>query len=1232
MTMRGKPLSKRILMLSTAAVALLTSAALADTTLTSSDSKTDPYTTGALLSGQTGTADAGNITIQSGGQVNVKAAQGAITINTNNWVLQQGTLTNKDNDGASAIHAVLSVNPDYTGTSMVTNNGTVSATGIYLDSNSSTSVTGSGTGKFGIYLDTSTCSAVCTFKGAITQASNSYLSVSGDKSIGIQIGSTAATATTYGVVDGNILLAGSTTVTADTTSDTATGVFGLLSYGQIKGNLTLDTTGAMVSYGHGAVGMAISGMGMTGALSINGTLQTSVLNTNNNYDYYSKVNTTTNPEAGAALDIGASVVGGISIGGPSAAASSTVAGAISMAGSDGAVTGTTGAGSTYPSNAAVVISPSLATIQPTGPLTVGEYADATNPGFSFYNRGTVTAQYTNYNKPTTAIFLSGGGLGFETILSGGLYSSGTVQASAVTSNDASASSGVHAYGLVIGDYVKLLPNETKKNAPGSGNDPGDQAALVISGATAGAGTIQASVSGTRGGIARAIWIYGPNSSVPSLINTGTITAAATTTTTSLAGNLSGSNDPLQAVAIQDDSGTLASIVNSGTISASAGYMASGATTASAIDNDSQFAYAIYLAGNDTGTTIKNYATATKSAVIAGDIYFGAGANQVLDLIGTNSNASTVAGNVTYGYSTDANSVDRLHIGMNSMLTGKVITNSQANGVQVDVDAFGTLNLLNTDVALRASTVTVARSGTLNLGVNRQLTSSGMVTADAVSFANGANLGVTYASFLPKQSQATGSYQFVLMSSNIGQMTIGQSVIDTFNNKVDSSNNSTRPYLLKTAQMCNTGNGACGSFAKPDSTRDYLLIDVQMKTPAEIGLNARSIAVTAIPTDKGTTSSLFQQANLALAVDDVLGSAFLTGIHNAKEAAQAYNDMAPGVTGGTRAIAISITDSATGPVAARQRALRMYGKTNGDFTIWGQEFVQMIKDPGTGDVDSNTGFKTNPGFKDHGFGLSLGIDGGSPKYGWYGGALTFYAGDVNELSRTAHQNQQWYLLSLYSAWRGKGLFLDTKIDAGYGHIDGKRTLTLFPTSSTYYIRQADNTHAGALISGSVVTGAMFSYGAATFMPQFNLDAMYLREEGYTEHNPTTTTVGDGFDLKVGQYYAKSLRAFLGFNARYDLKLFDIYLQPEVRAGYRYDFVNDPVKLKAAFAYADTSAAHPTAGDTFELTGPDPSRGNFVLGGSISTTTDTWTLGLNFDLVKGENGAFQQVGIVHILGRI
>jgi hypothetical protein len=292
---------------------------------------------------------------------------------------------------------------------------------------------------------------------------------------------------------------------------------------------------------------------------------------------------------------------------------------------------------------------------------------------------------------------------------------------------------------------------------------------------------------------------------------------------------------------------------------------------------------------------------------------------------------------------------------------------------------------------------------------------------------------------------------------------------------------------------------------------------------------------------------------------------------------------------------------------------------------------MIKDPGRGALQAD-GTRLLSGYKDHGFGFALGIDGGSPKYGWYGGAFTFYSGDVGEIVRDSHTNQQWYILTGYSSWRGKGLFFDAKIDTGYGHFDGKRFITLGSGTTSAYVREADNRHPGTMISGGFTTGGIFSYGATTLAPQISVDGLLMREEGYTEKNPGVTTVGDGFDLKVQPYYAKSLRLFLGGSVRYDLDLWDFYLQPEGHAGYRYDVFNEPVKLKAAFAYANTTGGTAAPGTQFTMTGPDPSQGNFVLGGSLASTTDTWTLGLNFDFVRGSNGALEQVGTINLLGRI
>ena len=90
------------------------------------------------------------------------------------------------------------------------------------------------------------------------------------------------------------------------------------------------------------------------------------------------------------------------------------------------------------------------------------------------------------------------------------------------------------------------------------------------------------------------------------------------------------------------------------------------------------------------------------------------------------------------------------------------------------------------------------------------------------------------------------------------------------------------------------------------------------------------------------------------------------------------------------MAILITDQATGPVAARQRLLRSYGNGTGEMTLWGEEFAGMINNKGRfdGEGDLTT-------YKDHGFGFSLGMDAGSARDGWYGGALTFYSSDVIE---------------------------------------------------------------------------------------------------------------------------------------------------------------------------------------------------------------------------------------------
>jgi hypothetical protein len=147
-------------------------------------------------------------------------------------------------------------------------------------------------------------------------------------------------------------------------------------------------------------------------------------------------------------------------------------------------------------------------------------------------------------------------------------------------------------------------------------------------------------------------------------------------------------------------------------------------------------------------------------------------------------------------------------------------------------------------------------------------------------------------------------------------------------------------------------------------------------------------------------------------------------------------------------------------------------------------------------------------------------------------------------------------------------------------------------------------------------------------------MTMRQEGYTETHVGTASItgnGKGMNLQTQSFYASSARIFLGTEIRQDLNFGDFFLQPDLRVGYRYDFLNDPTKLKVNFADVGT-ASTPTAGPRFTVEGPDPAQGNFVAGASIAATTDAWTLGANFDFVRGTNGATTEVGTVHLLGRI
>ncbi len=1161
-------MNKHRLMLSAAVTALIAAPALAAGPTTITKIQTTAITT----------ATDGDTTINSGGGIQISAASPAVTVNSSNLLLNGGLISNTNTTSAVGIE----INPGggtIADTSGVTNSGTID-------------LSGTGSQKVGIELTNG------TYTGPIVlTAGSSVIKVTGDNSTGFLVGQT-------GTLNGDITLSGTIAMTPVNAQSVSTGTASTIAEiaGTVNGNVTADASSTFTGTGEGTQGIVIGPTGKicnaAGCSTPTSTTDIGTLTNAGNVTVVGFVATTGQssskngrPESGSALVVSGNVQGGIVNAGPSSTSDTTAAATLSAS---GAVTSTTA----LPT---VLIGPSTTTI---APLTIGkDTLDASNPGFSFINRGNIAASPLNTNTSSLA-FEIGGQSAFETTLQGGVFNSGTISATA-TSATATNSSNPTATAFYIAPYATVPKLVVSGQAVGTST-------------TSTLGSIIASVSGQLGGVATAVRIDAtPTQAGSGLAEIDVTTGAkiiATATTTQPA-----TTTDLESYGIYDYSGTVVTINNAGTIAATSTQL----TPNAGVTVQSNAAQAINLAHNTVGgITINNAGTITGDVILnstatgGGTTTLNVGAGSYSCPVSVNCAAQNTAAAAVATATGTSNTLSSQAViqGTNNVIAfgagNEVLNINDFASVTAQVTALGTLNvnvaqqgklnLTNVTAGLTANNFNI-NGGTIDLAVSEPLREQGVATVAATGSATlsqGTTLGVTIATFVPR-SASGAAQQYVLISAPTGQLNISPTDLTRYQNQIINANS--LPFFFDPANssLQKISNGGL----------DELVIALAPRPATGAG----GLGLT------GDAVTLYPFANAALLKDNQLGAAVVNGITNQRTAQAAYSQFSPDVSGDVRAEAIAITDQATGPVAARQRLLRNYADQGGDFTLWGQEFAQYINDKG---ATGASGTLTN--YKSHGFGFALGADGGDPDDGWYGAAFTFFGGDATEAApNNAKDQTEWLMLTGYTDWRGPHMFLDTQLSVAYANLKGKRFIDLsIPiagtnTSSTLE-READGKRAGLMGAIGATTGAIFNWGSAVIMPQLSLDGMTMREEGYSE-----TGGGSGFDLTVSPYYATSLRGFLGADMRQDIDLGVFVLQPEARVGYRYDFLNDPIKVKASFE---------SVGDTFSITGPDPTRGNVVAGATLGASTDTWSMGLNFDWVRGSNGSTTEVGTFSILGRI
>ena len=692
-------------------------------------------------------------------------------------------------------------------------------------------------------------------------------------------------------------------------------------------------------------------------------------------------------------------------------------------------------------------------------------------------------------------------------------------------------------------------------------------------------------TGTQGGTATAVLIDGApvSGTTVTLVNKITVdTGGSIFATATVTDPASTAVTQLVAIGIEDRSNSLANINNFGTISAQTTILTNGHTA---------IAHAVDVSLNTIGLDFENKGT------VIGDVLFGTGDSSYV-LTGSGSGIGQVASHT--GAINFAGGNDNLTLNSFSNVAGAITSQGTLTVSVADHATLAVQNVVTgsgTNLLVKDFTTTGGNLSTVDLSVTSGLATRALIEATGtIAFSPGTNLGITYGSFIP----AGGT--FMLLSAPTGNLSITPGDLANYNLAVGGA--TSIPFLFNSASLA----------INPIGGNDVLELTVVPKTQTQLGLSGYAV-------------QMFPLANVAISSDDALGAALVAGINSQADAQKVYSAFAPDVSGGTRAVAISITDQATGVVSARQRQLRLFSKEPGELTLWGNEFGEYLSTHGqtkrgvdgvtlpTGTCTTSCPSVTLNGFKDHGFGFSLGLDSGAPEDGWYGAAFTFYTGDVQAGSGTtaptSKTGELWYLLTGYTDWRGRGLFVDSQVSVGYGQLKGKRFLDLTvpvagTTNTTTFSREADSNRAALVGTLGLTTGALMKFGSTFFTPQLSIDGLTMREEGYTEING-----GTGFDLAVKPYYANSLRAFLGTEVRQDINLGDFFLQPSARVGYRFDFLNDPTKLRAQFSDSNTATLGTNPGTPFTIRGPDPSRGNIVGGLNLNATTDNWTIGLSYD---------------------
>ncbi len=451
----------RHLLVTAAAAPILLAAASATAQVTVSTSTATPLATS--------TANAGapaNIDVASGGSITPTTAAPAITLDSDNTVSVEGTLSANNVNGSTGILVLGGHTGSVTTTGAITESEDYAATDSANSDGIAEAPFAQGAGRYGLRL-----TGTSAFTGAITLAGP--ITVKGNGSYGVSLEAPLA---------GGLTVTGALSLTGD-------GGAGVQETGGVSGSVVLGSSIAVAGQGTRAV---VVGGDVGGALRLGGAISATGYATATRQADTAQAKIQATPadveQAGAAVTVGASVAGGVYLSAPPAG---TVAGTTADVDADGVADGaeTAGAISIFGSAPALLVGASGKAI------TLGNFGTGAN-AYGLLLRGAVSASGVQDGVAATAIQV---GAGDGTVdLTGGARITGAVSASTYEADAV----GLH-----------LLAGVT---AP----------TLAVDGAL-GASVLDSTLITTPTAATATALLIDAGAHVGSLLNTGTISASTT---------------------------------------------------------------------------------------------------------------------------------------------------------------------------------------------------------------------------------------------------------------------------------------------------------------------------------------------------------------------------------------------------------------------------------------------------------------------------------------------------------------------------------------------------------------------------------------------------------------------------------------------------------------------------------------------------------------------------------